>query len=355
MYFESRKELEAYLKGLKLQNDEILMILLGYKSSDEMPHIREFVSEMGVNYFGGIFPGLIVGNRKVKSGFIIEVFKPVFMSIVLPHMMRFKIDPATLYGCTALVLVDGLSSKIKELTDTVYEKMGNHVKYIGGGAGSFDMVQKPCIFDNKGIYKDVLYVCVLPLSCHQAVKHGWRKMNGPFKIDNAYENILSLLDNKNAFDVYREVVETEEQITLYEDNFYYAAKNHPFGILQDDGTVIVRDPIRINSDYEIVCVADIPEGDELYILKGDTDSLLSASLEIAEYCSSKAYDNYMPLLFDCISRVSFMEDRFEEELVNIQSKLKATLQGVLSISEISTKRNGQIVIHNKSAVLGLLK
>ena len=51
----------------------------------------------------------------------------------------------------------------------------------------------------------------------------------------------------------------------------------------------------------------------------------------------------------------FLEDRFEEELENIQSKLDYPLEGVLSIGEIASNSNGQIEIHNKSTVLGLLQ
>lgn len=51
----------------------------------------------------------------------------------------------------------------------------------------------------------------------------------------------------------------------------------------------------------------------------------------------------------------FLEDGFEEELSNIQNKLKYTVEGAVSIGEISTDKKGELVIHNKSTVLGLIK
>lgn len=59
-------------------------------------------------------------------------------------------------------------------------------------------------------------------------------------------------------------------------------------------------------------------------------------------------------LSDCISRAMFLEERFEEELQNIQAKMKYPVEGALSFGEIASKRNGELVIHNKSTVLGLL-
>lgn len=158
-----------------------------------------------------------------------------------------------------------------------------------------------------------------------------------------------------AFDVYRDVIEEHEGIILYKEDFFTYAKEHPFGVVKNGQMeLIVRDPIAINENDEIVCVAGVPENSELYVLKGNVDTLLNSSLQIAEYCSAKAPNKYKPLLFNCISRAMYMENRFEEELSNIQSKLKYPVEGALSIGEISSQKNGELVIHNKSTILGLL-
>jgi len=78
-------------------------------------------------------------------------------------------------------------------------------------------------------------------------------------------------------------------------------------------------------------------------------------MQTAEYCSMNAPEKYSPLLFDCISRSMFMEDGFEEELKNIQDKLSYMIEGALSIGEISSQDNGELIIHNKSTILGLLE
>ncbi len=131
-------------------------------------------------------------------------------------------------------------------------------------------------------------------------------------------------------------------------------KDHPFGIAQKDQTDVVRDPIALGNNNEIICVANIPQDCDIYVLKGDTQTLLDSSLQIAEQCSSKVQGEYIPLLFDCVSRAMFLEDDFEQELENIQNNLAFPVEGALSIGEIASKTDGQIEIHNKSTVLGLL-
>lgn len=354
MYFETAEELKAYMNRLIVEPEEQMMVLAGYKSAGEVNGVMEFLNEKGIIFFGGIYPGLLTGKMNKDHGFMVERFKPVFTSIVLPHMMIFRNDPVSLEGYTALVLVDGLSPNMKALIDTLFEKMGAHVSYLGGGAGFHDLKQRPCIFDNNGIYQDVLYVCVIPSPCFSGVRHGWKKLMGPFTVDRSIDNVLISLDGYNAFEVYKEVIEAEEHMTLFREDFFSIAKDHPFGIIQEDGSIIVRDPIGLNENYEIICVADIPVNSQVYVLKGDVDSLLSSSLEITEYCTERAPASYIPFLFNCISRAMFMEDKFEEELSNIQDKLKPIVQGALSIGEIASKRNGDIIIHNKSTVLGLI-
>ena len=163
-------------------------------------------------------------------------------------------------------------------------------------------------------------------------------------------------DNYSAFEVYKDVIEDHEHIRLLRGDFFIYAKDHPFGILQDNRVdVIVRDPIAVNEDDEIICVADIPKNSQVYVLEGNSNTLLSSSLQIAEYCASIAPKKYIPFLFDCISRAMFLEERFEEELKNIQSKLTFEVEGALSIGEIASQNDGKLVIHNKSTILGLLE
>ncbi len=355
MYFETLTQLISHIEKTNFSTLEQLMILVGDESSDSVSEMSQYLNSRNIKFFGGIYPGLLVGNKNKRSGFILQTHQPIYSSLVFPFMMLMKVKPEELEGSTAIVLVDGLSSQMKELTDTLFSKLGSTVTYVGGGAGFYDLTHRKCIFDNKGIYEDALYVCIVKAPSCNAVGHGWKKLEGPFIATKSVDNTLCELDNYNSFEVYKSAIEDIERIALYKSDFFTYAKDHPFGIVQDNGKIIVRDPISVNDNDEITCVANIPEGSEIYILKGDTDTLLASSLETVEQCIKNTPEKYIPMLFDCISRAMFLEDRFEEELSNIQSKLIYPVEGTLSIGEISTLRDGKIVIHNKSTVLSLLQ
>jgi len=355
MYLSNFEELKNYLDCLSVKPAEQIMVLVAGKSAQFVQDLIDHVNSKDIKMFGGIYAALLVGDKNKYEGFIVQKYEPIYSSIVLPYMMRFKMDEDCLKDATAIVLVDGLSSKMKDLTDTVYNKVGNKVRYIGGGAGFYDLNHRPCIFDNKGIYQDVLYLCIVKESIKLAVNHGWKKLMGPFKVTKSAENILAEINNENALDVYRDIIEEVENIRLGREDFFIYAKDYPFGIVEKNQTeMVVRDPISINEKDEIICVAGVPQDSTLYVLKGNVDTLLDASVQIATYCAQMAPKSYIPLLFDCISRAMFMEDAFEMELANIQERLDYKVEGALSIGEVSSQGNGELTIHNKSTVLGLL-
>lgn len=285
MYLKSLDKLKEYIQDINVDNAEELMILVGEKSAEHIDDMNKYLNTLGIKFFGGIYPRLLINNISISEGFIVEKYKPIYSKTILPNLMRFKEKLDSSENYTAIIIVDGLSSKMKDLIDTVYNKLGTSVKYIGGGAGYYDMRQRPVIFNNNGIEKDALHICVLKSDIKLAVRHGWEILDGPFYVTESQENTLISLDNYSALDIYRDVMRDAEGISLSRLDFFTYAKDHPFGIKQKgDEEMIVRDPIAIDNDNAIICVAGIPQNSESYILKGDAESLLESSMKIVDEC-----------------------------------------------------------------------
>ena len=356
MYLSTLNDLKYYVEELSIDSDERLMIFVGDAYEKEVQDMMNYLNSKNIMFFGGIYSKLLVGDKSLSKGYIVNKVKPMYCSIVLPNLMRFNKELNKNENYTALVIADGLSSRFKELTDTVYNKLGNKVKYLGGGAGFYNLNHKPCIFDNDGISMDTLYLCIIKSETKIEIEHGWNILKGPFTVTESNENILSELDGENAFQKYSEILEDETGLAIYKEDFFTYAKEYPFGIMNgNDLEVIVRDPIAVNDDMDIICIADIPKECNLFVLSGNAKTLLESSLTIADKCNKIAPKKYKPLLFDCISRAMFLEENFVIELANIQNRMNCTVEGALSIGEIASKMDGSIVIHNKSTILGLVE
>ena len=354
MMIRSMDEFRSFLDHHTLADGEQLMLYLGDRSASWLEQIRIESNARNITVFGGIFPGLLHDGSYMREGLLVQTVRPLYRALVHPFLFRLPSSLPPIAGNTAVVLIDGLSGKFRDLIDTMETKMGKGITYIGGGAGFYDMVQRPCLFDNSGVYQDAAFVCLLPGLSHVAVRHGWEKMDGPYEITEADQNILHSLDGCNAMDVYCDAIEAHRSIILSKEDFFAVAKEHPFGLLQADGTVVVRDPIACTDSRDIICVADLPKQSTAYILHGNKRTLLASSLEVADECARHRGERHSPMLFNCISRAMFLEDEFHKEIRNIQNQLAHPLTGTLSIGEIATRAGGGIVIHNKSTVIGLV-
>ena len=354
MYLNSMASFLDHMDSFPIQEDQQIMVFLADRSHSWLDEITAFMNQCKIRFFGGVFPGLLHNGKYLREGILVQAVSPVYQSIVRPFLFRVPKELQQLDGHTAIILVDGLSSQFRDLIDTVENKLSGDITYLGGGAGYYDLVHRPCLFDNNGLYKDALMLCLLRGSSHVAVRHGWERMDGPYRISRSEQNVLKELDGYRAMDIYRDAIETHRHIILSQEDFFTFAKEHPFGLLNSDGSLVVRDPISCTDEGEIVCVADIPSNRDVYILHGDKKTLLTASLAIAKDCAGQGGETHTPMLFNCISRAMFLEDDFQIEIENIQSRLASPLYGTLSIGEIAPHAGKGIEIHNKSTIIGIV-
>ena len=99
----------------------------------------------------------------------------------------------------------------------------------------------------------------------------------------------------------------------------------------------------------------------VYLLQGHSDLLIS-SAGIAAQTARSAYQDTHPdeapsvLIFDCISRVLFLDNLFDQELKSIETSLGKHNEsfGALTLGEITNSHKGPIDLLNKSTVIATL-
>jgi len=327
--------------------------------------LDEALKAVPIPLFGGIFPQIIAGNAALERGSVVYGLP---IAATVRHIDELS-DPSQDYallaekiaddfppGTTLITLVDGLGTRISTLLESLYEMLGSEHQYLGGGAGSLNFVQKPCIFSNQGLLQDCAQITALDLRMEIGIEHGWHTFAGPFLVTGAYDNTITTLDYRPAFQVYREVVEADSGKNFDDVSFFDLAKAYPFGLDRLDGKVVVRDPL-FHADDKLVCVGEVPANHLVYILKGNAENLLEASRHCAETVTQTNGLCGPALLFDCISRALFLQDRFQEETSGIYALLPEgiPLIGALSLGEIADSGNTCLEFFNKTAVLGIFR
>ena len=350
MYYNNIIEFIHFINGFSDNKKRQFILFLAEGFVDKYDAIRKILNMRDYQFVGGVFPGIIYGNRCYDEGFIAIEVNAYQMGIVKPFDSTFDKIRNDNNG-TAIVLIDGVSSKFKMITDTIKYALKGKYSYIGGGAGYLDFTNRPCIFDNYGLYSDVAAVILTPEKSNSYILNEWERFLGPFYVTAAEGIILSELNSQDAFSVYRDEVFKKDNFLLTKESFLDYAKTHPLGIANGE-QLIVRDPIKVFESGEIQCVADVKQGSDLYILKRKEKAPLEKEhFNFLEDESNRA----SPIIFDCISRAVNLKKDYFSEIEKLQSKIKNTIFGALSIGEISSSSNNEPLIHNKILSVNFLK
>ncbi len=260
---------------------------------------------------------------------------------------------------TALVLIDGLAADTASFLEDLYDRLANSVNYFGGGAGSLSLKQQPCLFTREGFLQDGAVVALIDAGCSLGVRHGWTRVAGPVVVTRAEKNIVYELNWRNAFEVYKEIVENDLGVSINPDNFFEIAKGYPFGMIKQYAEKIVRDPLALGNSGELICVGEVPGNAVVDILKGEKSALIEAAGRAASDCGQGARGVIKHcFIADCISRVLFLEDDFSGELTRIKEEVTAVdkdlvAMGMLTLGEISSFGEGFLEFFNKTTVVGM--
>jgi len=361
--FTSLNKISSEIDSLNLKEDEVLLIFIGEATLIDIAQLMDVLNSKNIEYFGGVFPRIIYDEAQSDSGIVFKKLKMASKPLIIKGLetTNFEIPKPLIENnfdnLTAFTIVDGLTANIATFLDRLYDTLGDKFNYIGGGAGSLTLVQKPCVFSNDGLFQDAAIVCLLQQSSNLGVQHGWEKLKGPFVATQTDKNVIHQLNWVNAFEVYKETVTNDCGIEINSENFFDIAKGYPFGIYREGNEDIVRDPIMVGENGELICVGEVPENTVLYILKGDQNALINSAAQAAKTAAaSKEFDK--AIVIDCISRVLFLEDDFYKELeqvkLNLSNEQKVDIFGALTLGEISSYGDGVLEFYNKTIVVGVL-
>ena len=347
---------------------QVLAVLVAEQERPDLDHVVRALRRLEQPFFGGLFPGLLYQEHAHQTGALVAGLPSSHEPVLITNLDRPDFEVPELNGIfdapadthTAIVLTDGLSAHVARLLSELFGRLGNRVHYIGGGAGSLSLKQEPCVFTRDGVFQDAAVVGFVRQHSKLGVRHGWTVLQGPVVATRTEGNRIYELNWKTAFDVYCETLSEHVDEEVTRENLFSITKSFPFGIYKEGHEDVVRDPVAVGEQGELICVGEVPENAVLNILRGDHDSLLAAASQAAEDSLPEAgVDAHSVLLVDCVSRTIFLGDQFEEELDAVRARLEplgpdVPLWGMLSLGEISSHGTGYVEFFNKTIVSAVL-
>ena len=366
-YYSPSNQCDEFVAACQdlMMRDEVKAILALTADANryDLVELNQGLAQMPKPIMGGIFPQIVYELNALEQGFVLVGLKTDleikrFEGLSQPHY-DFVADVEQAFSDqpvpkSCICLVDGLATCISSWVDGVFEVLGSNVQFLGGGAGSLSFEQRPCLFCNEGVFKDVALMGCLDRVCHLGVGHGWQTLYAGLQVTKVVKNIIYEIDNQNAFNVYQRLLAPHFQGEINADNFFGVAQAFPFGIHRLNDEKIVRDPIAITSEGGLVCVGELSEGDFVDLLTAQPKQLINAAATTAALaCDNQASTTQHPILFDCISRALYLQAQFSEELLAIKGELNTAdpLVGALVLGEIANSGNGYLEFYNKTTVV----
>jgi hypothetical protein len=355
MYFKTIAEITQEKVDEYKLNDFFLLVFIAEKSATNANELIDLLSKHKIKFFGGIFPTIIRDTSNYNEGFLI--IKMPYVKEVVKFSVKdeasFKEITNLEVVNTAILLIDAMVSETDTLLRKIYGLLNNQINIVGGGAGFMTLEQKPCLFTNDGMFDDGAVLALIDKKSRIGVKHGWEVFAGPFVATSTEKNIIKELNWRPAFEVYKEVIEANSENKFTDTNFFEIAKVFPFGIYKEGSEYIVRDPFSTNEAGELICISEIPEDSIVQILSGDPENLIAAAKEVANATFYKQNDRSCLLVFDCISRVMYLDTHFERELQAMKAVYKGAegqIRGVSTLGEVASSGTGFVDFYNKTIV-----
>lgn len=364
MYFSlaSVSDFLAQLDSVQVECSAWLLLVAERHAAD-LPELMVQAQACNLSLYGAIFPGLISNARQVDEG-VIAIPLPAGATVSTATVETERtvwhqpIPAVTDYvSSNALVFVDCQADGISGFLAQIYNEYGNGVHYAGAGTGYSDLRSEPSVFTNAGFIEHGALLVHFPYPAVTRVRHGWRRVAGPFIATRTQGGVIQELNWEPAGTFYRQQI--AELAPGLEDQPIFPTLNSrfPLSIGRPFAEDVMRDPIEINRADEIVTLSDVPENSTIYIETGDNRSLIDSACQAVSECAG-AQAVSACFVSDCYSRALKLGSDLDEELGEAGQVLKTItdvpMEGVLALGEVCGNESSSLEFYNKTFVISLL-
>lgn len=367
-----RAAAEAAREALACQEPPVLALVFGSEQYDPVALASALSRELGaVPWAGCCAAGVIAGERLLWEGLAVGVFTgelQVSIGVAGPvstepfqsgrraveQALKGFPAPPLRYHRGVILFTDGFSGNGQHVVQGAIQEAGGGVAWAGGGAGDNLRFLRTAQFAGRA-YRDHVVAVVLEAARPFGVglEHGWRPYGPPVLATHTRGEAVVDLDFDNAFSVYSATAASRGD-EVRREHFAPFAILHPLGIPCASGDYVIRDPISVEPDGALRCMAEVPDGSLLRVMQGEPETLIRAAREAARTSRRRAGDELaFSLVFDCVSRSRALGPRMLEELAVMQQELgdRVPVLGCLTFGEVGAQGVALPQFHNKTTVV----
>jgi len=220
-----------------------------------------------------------------------------------------------------LILIDSMAGDLQQFVHGVYRVAGPKVAMVGAGAGDEQKFVRTVVFHDDAVIEEGAVVVWIasehPL--HAITRHGWRAIGVPLIVTRAQGTEIIELNGRPAADVYGEQIGIGPG-KLSPEQYWATAIHHPFGLIQPDGSTVIRVPRTKTPQGTLTIHGCVPAtGTAVQVMEGSADSLMAISGPVVAESFRATPAAKVVLTFSCAARAKIFGSRVAEEARQMQA------------------------------------
>lgn len=268
---------------------------------------------------------------------------------------------------SAINLHDGLAGKGEEIVTATIRTLGSHIKFSGGSAGDDLKMKETYVFEGQNVATDAVVLALIASKAPTiiTVEHGHKPISPPLVVTEAKGNIVYKLNERPAFEVWKEYVRGKamERFQIDIDKASAGSSElikvltvYPLGLYTGDGYKIRWLGIEARTDGPLVATCGIPEGTVVRIMESSKEEQIESARKAARKAKELAGDKGIAgaIVFDCAVRGVILGEEFPKAVEAIYQELKVPLVGFETYGEVCAEIGELSGFHNTTTVIMLL-
>jgi hypothetical protein len=320
----------------------VFMVLLADEEQFSVSEITDLFNIRKRKLAGAIFPALIHNGVLKKSGLILWALPAQTIPVIFDLLGSYKKTLTEVYkefnfevNKSAFILAEGFSPHISTFVADLYSYFGTGISYLGVGAIGADFIQKPTVFDNKGIYQDAVLVVFHEVTFRQQLIKNWEPAFGPFLVTDKHKHTIESINWESPAKIYRQFIGKKK----FRESFFDIAVKNPLGIYKYGGQFVIRSVVAETERETLICGGEIPDNSLVYIMKEKSFEKLKKN-EAPSVC------HWM-----FVSESYLRKDNFQWIMDKFSlSSEGSEMNGAVSYVEIASCVPGFVEINNQSII-----
>jgi methyl-accepting chemotaxis protein len=261
---------------------------------------------------------------------------------------------------TGVLLIDTMAGNCEEVTLLAAAELGADEPLAGGAAGDDLKMQSTVVSCGARAASDAIVIGQIfsktPLGL--GVCHGHRPLSQPLRITRAHGNVVEEIENRPAWDVWRERTREAARAQGIDFESLPAADETKFLLRFEAGLAAgseykIRAPLSRGKDGSMHFACGIPQGAVIRITESEPKSQIESAREAARRAKAKL--NGAPagaIVFDCICRNLILGGEFGRAVSGMAAELgDVPIAGFETYGEIALDAGDMSGFHNTTSVV----